>query len=157
MAGKTPWNKGLTKDDDRVAKYAATLSVVKTGKPSKTVWTEEMRKAKSEWRKQLHRDHPEMHPNRKLAGNRNRMSYPERVAFDYLTRMGIEFEHQKQVDKYFPDFIVGKVIVEVDGERWHDAEKDKQRDAVLESYGYSVIRIKATDNIESRLEEIFRA
>lgn len=152
--GAIPWNKGLTKDDPRVARNAKNTSKALKGKPSKTIWTEEMRKAKSEWRKQLHIDHPEMHPNRKLAGNRNKMSYPEQVAFDFLTRSGVQFEHQKKVDKYFPDFIIGDIIIEIDGAQWHDAEKDMQRDAVLESHGYSVVRIKATDNIESRIKEV---
>lgn len=153
--GITPWNKGLAKaTDDRVARYAATISSVMKGKPSQTVWTEEMRKEKSDWRKQLHIDHPEAHPNRRLAGNRNRMSYPEKVAFDFLTHLGIDFDHQKKVDKFFPDFVIGKVIIEIDGANWHDQEKDKIRDAILTEHGYQVYRIDSTENIQARIKEI---
>lgn len=153
--GITPWNKGLVKaTDDRVAKNAEAVSIAMKGKPCKTVWTEEMRKAKSDWRKQLHIDHPETHPNRRLAGNRNRMSYPEKVAFDFLTQHGIDFEHQKKIDKFFPDFVIGSVIIEIDGANWHDQEKDRIRDTVLTEHGYRVFRIDSTENIEERIKEI---
>jgi very-short-patch-repair endonuclease len=154
--GKTAWNKGLSKEtDSRVAQYSKTLAVVNKGRPNTTVWTYEMRKAKSEWRKQLHIDHPETHPNRKLAGNRKKMSYPEQVAFDYLTGTGVQFEHNKKIGKYFPDFVIGNLIIEIDGKQWHkDKEKDTQRDLILNSHGYTVIRISTDENIESKLEEI---
>jgi len=154
---KTPWNKDLTKDTDaRVLKNAASISNSLKGKPSRTIWTDEMRKAKSEWRKQLHKDFPEMHPNRKLAGNRKKMSYPEQVAFDFLTRYNIVFEHNKKIDKYYPDFVIGNTIIEIDGVQWHDKEKDKTRDEVISSYGYTVVRILSSENIEQRLAEILR-
>lgn len=153
--GVPSWNKGLSKDtDSRVANNAAAISAVTKGKPSKTIWTDDMRKAKSEWRKQLHKDNPETHPNRRLAGNRNKMTYPEKVAFEYLTKLGIEFEHQKQIGKYFPDFVVGKIIIEIDGAQWHSADKDQARDAVLNSLGYTVYRIDSKDRIEQRIAEI---
>ena len=153
--GKTPWNKGLTKEtDERVAENAKGVSNTLKGRPSSVVWTDEMRKAKSDWRKQLHKDFPEMHPNRRLAGNRKKMSYPEKVAYDYLTRYNIVFEHNKKIDKYYPDFVIGKLIVEIDGAQWHDKEKDKIRDEVISSYGYQVVRILSTENIEERLSEI---
>ena len=113
-----------------------------------------MKKAKSEWRKQLHKDNPEAHPNRRLAGNRSKMSYPEQVAFDYLTRTGVQFEHQKCVLKYFPDFVLGGVIIEIDGSYWHDKEKDALRDQELKDAGYIVHRINSKERIEERIEEI---
>jgi len=152
---KIPWNKGLTKEsDERVRKNAQAISKSLIGIQSKTIWTDEMRKAKSEWRKQLHMDFPETHPNRRLAGNRKKMTYPEKVAYDYLTRYNIVFEHNKKIDKYYPDFVIGKLIVEIDGVQWHDKEKDSIRDEVISSYGYKVFRILSTENIEERLSEI---
>ena len=162
--GKTAWNKGLTKEtDSRVMKNAESVKQaiqvlseqgIKTGFARDDFWTTERRQAKSEWRKQLHRDHPEMHPNRKLAGNRKRMTYPERVAFDFLERSGVEFEHQMKIDAFFVDFIVGKTIIEIDGEYWHDPDADAKRDEVLVSKGYVVHRIKAKERIEARISEI---
>jgi very-short-patch-repair endonuclease len=124
------------------------------GRPSKTIWTDDMRKAKSEWRKQLHKDFPEMHPNRRLAGNRKKMSYPEQVAYDYLTQYNIVFEHNKKIDKYYPDFVIGNIVIEIDGAQWHDKEKDKIRDAILIAQGYKVFRIDSKENIEERIKEI---
>lgn len=154
--GRSPWNKGLTKADPRVAKNAENLSKALKGKPSNMIWTEERRKAKSEWRKQYHKDHPEAHPNRRLAGNRNKMSYPERVAYDYLTKHGILFEHNKKISKYFPDFVIGTTIIEIDGEHWHDAEYDKIRDAELNALGYAVYRINTKQHIETEIKKILR-
>ncbi len=155
MLGKTPWNKGLSKEtDDRVKRLAETVSTTTKGRPSKVVWTDEMRLAKSQWRKQLHLEHPETHPNRRLAGNRNKMTYPEKVAFDFLTRNSISFEHQKQIGKYFVDFCVNDVIIEIDGARWHNAEKDKIRDSFLESLGYKVYRIDSKERIDNRIKDI---
>jgi very-short-patch-repair endonuclease len=152
---KTPWNKGLSKlTDDRVRKNAEAVSLALVGKPSKIVWTEEMRRAKSEWRKQLHKDFPETHPNRRLAGNRKKMSYPEKVAFDFFTKYNISFEHQKKIDRFYPDFVIGNLIIEIDGATWHDKEKDKARDEIISSYGYQIVRIVSTENIEERLKSI---
>jgi very-short-patch-repair endonuclease len=150
----SPWNKGLTKDDPRVANNAEKVSRAMKGKPSKVIWTEEMRKAKSEWRKQLHKDYPETHPNRRLAGNRNKMTYPEKVAYEYLQKMGIKFEHQKKIDKFFPDFVIDNIIIEIDGANWHNKEKDNKRDEVLSTQGYKVFRILSSEKIEEKIAEI---
>lgn len=153
--GIAPWNKGLTKESDtRVLANSLAVSKALKGKPSKTIWTAEMRKAKSEWRKQLHINNPEMHPNRRLAGNRNKMSYPEKVAYDFLIENNIVFEHQKKIDKFYPDFVINKMVVEIDGAHWHDEEKDSVRDAIISNHGYTVFRISSSDNIELRLKQI---
>jgi very-short-patch-repair endonuclease len=155
--GKTPWNKGLTKETDtRVAKNAKGVSNALKGRPSSVVWTDEMRKAKSEWRKKLHIDFPETHPNRRLAGNRKKMSYPEKVAFEFLTKHNVVFEHNKKIDKFYPDFVVGQIVIEIDGANWHDKEKDKVRDEIISSYGYKVVRILSSERIEEQLTEILR-
>lgn len=153
----SPWNKGLTKADPRVEKNAKAVSESLKGRPSKTVWTDEMRKAKSEWRKKLHEEHPETHPNRKLAGNRSSMSYPEKVAYDHLQSLGVVFEHQKQVAGFYPDFVIGNIIIEIDGARWHNDEKDLIRDKKLRSLGYIVFRIRSTEKIQERINEIIRS
>lgn len=151
MSGKTPWNKGLTKDDPRVLSHSIKVSNTLKGKPSKVIWTEEMRKAKSEWRIKLHKEHPESHPNRKLAGNRKKMSYPEQVAYDWLVKNGVKFEHNKKIGNFYPDFVIGNIIIEIDGERWHSAEKDQKKDKFFNSMGFIVYRIKARQKIEEEL------
>lgn len=119
----------------------------------------ERRKKLSENRKAYLAAHPEAHANVRIAGNRGKMTYPEKVAHDWFQQNGIEAPHNQRVGKYFPDFLVGNVIVEIDGERWHSSEdqmaRDRKRDADLNEMGYTVKRIKATDRIEKALEELF--
>lgn len=157
------WNSGLTKENNSSLKSAAEKLkqkydsgeiTARSPACTKEYWTEERKREKSEWRKQLHKDFPETHPNRRLAGNRKKMSYPEQVAFDWLTRYNIVFEHQKKIDKFFPDFVVGNLVIEIDGAQWHDKEKDKVRDEIISSYGYNVVRILSSENIEQRLKEL---
>ena len=153
MKGKTPWNKDLDKSDERVAKNGKAISKSISGKKRRP-WTQERKYAKSVWRKQYHLDNPEAHPNRKLAGNRSKISYPEQVAYDWLSKNNIKFEHQKKVGSYYPDFVIGNIIVEIDGEYWHDEEKDKKRDSFLQQNGYKVVRISTKEHIETRLSQI---
>ena len=73
---------------------------------------------------------------------------------DWLDKNNIVYEHNKKIDKFYPDFIIGKVIIEIDGEHSHNKEKDNSRDAILSSLGYSVYRISAKERIEERLNEL---
>lgn len=84
------------------------------------------------------------------------MTYPERLVYDWLTQKGVEFKHQEQVDKYFVDFLIGKTIIEVDGEYWHDATRDAERDEVLASLGYNVKRFKAKSVMTEALDKLIR-
>ena len=164
--GRKAWNKGLSKDtDERVKKNAENIkqSMIKLGKNgnwgfAKTgYWTTERRKQKSDWKKQLHLDFPEIHPNRRLAGNRNKMTYPEKVANDWFISNNILVEHNKHILNFYVDFCVNNIIIEIDGEYWHpiDNEKDLIRDQKLNANGYTVYRIRSKENINKKLEEIF--
>lgn len=164
--GKSPWNKGLTKQTNAsLADQAKRLSEIgksksKHGKLSgpftATYWTADKRKEKSDWRKKLHTEFPESHPNRKLAGNRKKMTYPEKIAFEFLTKNNVIFEHQKKILNYYVDFCINQVIIEIDGERWHPIgnSKDAERDRALAEIGYKVYRIRSKESIESKIEEI---
>ena len=124
-----------------------------------TLFTEEQRKIMSEKRKAYLAENPGEHPNAKVAGNRGKMTYPEKVAFDWFKERGIEAEHNTKVDRFYPDFLVGSIVVEIDGERWHGSEDQKQKDSlrddILSDLGYTVHRIPSKDNIHARLEKIF--
>ena len=160
--GRNPWNKGksVTNNPELATKLGAggaSLAGFKPHVATSEYWTDEQKRKKSEWRKQLHKDHPETHPNRRLAGNRNKMTYPEKVAFECLTKIGVQFEHQKQIGRFFPDFVIGNVIIEIDGARWHNTESDQKRDALLSDMGYKVYRINSKERIEDRIKEILGA
>lgn len=111
----------------------------------KSAWTPERRRKQSDAKKKLYAMFPEKHPNRKLANNRTRMSFPERIVFDYLTATGVSFEHNRQIDKYFVDFCIGSLVVEVDGAAFHDVEYDRIRDEIIASYGFTIRRFSASD------------
>lgn len=162
-----PWNKGLNKNtDDRVMINALNVKskmneLYSSGYKNFAnieYWTPEKRKERSEWRKQLHKNDPESHPNRKLAGNRNKISYPEQIAFDYLVQNVSSFEHQKKIGKYYVDFCINQIIIEVDGERWHPIGnlQDKEKDEYLISQGYKVFRIRSKEKIVDKLENILK-
>lgn len=167
------WNKGLTKEsDDRVAKNAKHVSEsfkqhIADGYVNPTwtkeYWTEERRHERSEQKKKLYSEHPEKHPNRKLAGNRKQMTYPEQIAFDWLTNHNIIFEHQKEFcfdgNKRFVDFYIPsrKLFIEIDGEYWHKEgnEADKIKDELAKVNGYQTLRIKPKNNVIKQLEDFF--
>jgi very-short-patch-repair endonuclease len=167
--GEAPiWNKGLTvKANPELAdKLSAggrkTSQLAKDGVIDLSsfwkMWTTpEKRKEKSDWRIRLHQEHPETHPNRRVAHNRSKMTYPERAVYDYLTEKGIKFEHNLKINKYFPDFTIGDIIIEVDGKRWHDPEKDQKRDAVIATYGYTVYRFTTGKDLLVRIEAFLKS
>lgn len=152
-----PWNKGKSKyNDPRVKANGDSVSIVMKGRVPNFIWTDELRNQQSVRKKKLYEEFPEKHPNRLLANNRKSMSYPERIAYDWFLKECIEFDHNPKIGKYFPDFVIGNTIVEIDGEYWHDAEADAKRDLELKSLGYTILRIKAKDHIEDILTKYFR-
>lgn len=164
--GRSPWNKGQTKETNSViAEQSKNLSLIfkekaREGKlPEcfcKEYWTADRKLEKSKWRIQLHNSYPECHPNRLLSGNRKKMTYPEKIAFEFLEKQGFIFEHQKKILNFFVDFCIDNIIIEIDGEKWHPLgnEKDAKRDLQLSNIGYVVYRIRSKENIQNRLQQI---
>lgn len=155
--GKPAWNKGLTKEtDERVLKNSLSVSESTKGIAPKWEWTEERRKNKSEWRKKLHAEHPETHPNRRLAANKSKWTYPEQVAGNYLQDNGIDYEYNAKIGIYYPDFWIKgtTVLIEIDGAYWHNPEKDAVRDKTLTEMGYKVYRIDSKSDIHAELARI---
>jgi very-short-patch-repair endonuclease len=113
--------------------------------------------------KKFYSEHPEAHPNRKLANNRSKMSYPEKIVYDWLTEKNISFEHNKlirtkTITRYVDFYLkANNLIIEVDGEFWHNRkiEKDKKKDFEAEEAGYTTLRIKAKERIIDRLNDFF--
>lgn len=154
--GHPAWNKGKTKsNDERLAKSAELISRTMKGRPSNQVWTEEMREKQSTRKKEYFEKNPDKHPNRLVANNKKKWTYPEKVAADWFESLGIDYIKNKKINRFFPDFVVDNIIVEIDGQYWHDKDSDEKRDRILESEGYVVYRIAAKENIHKRLEEIF--
>lgn len=68
------------------------------------------------------------------------MTYPEQLIFNLLTKNNVNFQHNKKIGKYYPDFTIGTTIIEIDGRHWHNVEKDAIRDKNLNELGYTVYR-----------------
>lgn len=71
-------------------------------------------------------------------------SFPESVLRWYLIRAGIPFLAQQWIDDMRVDFLLGRLVIEVDGKAHHDNpgafERDRARDARLGIRGYRVLR-----------------
>lgn len=102
--------------------------------------TDAYRRMMGERVKKRFEESPEKHPNRILANNRKRMSRPERRIYDELIRLNIPFQHNGKVDAFFVDFLFPTFGIEIDGKRWHDADKDRIRDAVIREKGIEIVR-----------------
>lgn len=75
---------------------------------------------------------------------RNIKSYPEKFFEKVLNNNHIHFEREKKVGKYFLDFVIGTIDLEIDGKQHKYPERvksDLERDKFLRSEGYFVYRI----------------
>lgn len=65
----------------------------------------------------------------------------ERRLAEALTAAGIPFKIQVNLAEFVVDFLIDeKLIVECDGEAWHDPKNDEERDVRLRGLGYNVVR-----------------
>lgn len=70
--------------------------------------------------------------------------------------LGVRFYRQKVVGPFIPDFVCErpKLVVEIDGPVHDDQiERDGERQAYLESLGYSVLRVSA-ESAERELDDV---
>ena len=70
--------------------------------------------------------------------------------YDYLNRYPVRFRRQVTIDRFIVDFLCSKamLVLEVDGSQHYteDGEAyDKDRTAILEALGYSVLRVSNDD------------
>lgn len=74
---------------------------------------------------------------------RTTSSYPEKFFEQVLTELGVTFKREVRIGKWFADFVIGDLVLEIDG-RQHDdrKEQDAEKDAFLKSKGYRVSRIR---------------
>ena len=77
--------------------------------------------------------------------SRNIKSYAEKFFEQVLNNNHIAYERERYVGKYFLDFVIGNIDLEIDGKQ-HQYEERKQsdyvRDDYLRSQGYFVYRIR---------------
>jgi very-short-patch-repair endonuclease len=73
----------------------------------------------------------------------------EEIMFNALTKENIDFVFQYPLRGkygYIADFFISsyKLIIECDGEAWHNKKRDNTRDAVLKKQGYKILRFTGT-------------
>lgn len=95
----------------------------------------------------------------RLAQRPQKLTRPEKKLYEILNSYNIEFEPQKYIGSYCVDaFIKPNIIIEVDGEYWHNypygKETDAKRDKELQEKGYKVHRYWAKDILNSGQEEL---
>jgi hypothetical protein len=76
-------------------------------------------------------------------------SKPEATVLDWLTRIGVQFEHQAIFDDSVLDFRLGSAYVEVNG-YWHlhNPRKIQKDQRIAEQLGKNLLVIDAKDVVE---------
>ena len=96
-------------------------------------------------------------------GLRPQPTYAERKLWQCLRGrkfLGLRFLRQHPVDRYIVDFVCyeRKLVLEVDGEiHTTQTERDKNRDSVLNHYGFQVLRFtndEVIHNVDAVLDKI---
>ena len=106
--------------------------------------------------KRLNKNHNLLNIAKILRRNMTRQE--KHLWYDFLQKYPIKIYKQRIIDNYIADFYCHKarLVIEIDGSQ-HYTQKgevyDKERTAVLEQYGISVIRFSNTD-IDSKFEGV---
>jgi very-short-patch-repair endonuclease/endogenous inhibitor of DNA gyrase (YacG/DUF329 family) len=82
--------------------------------------------------------------NHKGWMSRKKISYPEKFFMEVLKNNNIEYTHELKVGRYFIDFAIGNIALEIDGSQHLREEriiKDKEKDKFLNDEGWIVHRI----------------
>lgn len=84
---------------------------------------------------------PDKHPHRIHGGQRGIDTNLERAMRTGLESLGIAYEREHPIGRYFADFAIlsARVAIETDGLYWHDPVKDAARDADLMALGWHVL------------------
>lgn len=142
---RVAWNKGLTKADPRVAKHGLAISKALKGCVGR-VQSEETKKKLSDWMKKAQAE-GRAH-NIGECRWKCEPSYPEKF---FMSVIQNEFEDKNvtcelYVKPFAIDFawVEKKLAIEIDGghhEKPVQIERDRRKDALLESLGWRVLRI----------------
>ena len=107
--------------------------------------------------------------NNKLLNNaralrKNQTKEERHLWYDFLSTLPVHFTRQKIIDNYIVDFccVSQKIIIELDGSQHYDDEglaKDRERDAHLNSLGFTVLRytnLALHEEFKSVCEDIYK-
>ena len=71
-------------------------------------------------------------------------SKPERIFADFLKENHIKYEFHKKVGSYQLDFIIGNIVIEIDGKQ-HDYSRDSNKNHYLVNKGYITYHFTAQE------------
>ena len=78
----------------------------------------------------------------------------ERKVAAILESYGISYQHNYPIGKYWADFLIfNNIVLECDGEYWHNDLKDREKDNYLESNNFKVYRFRG-NTIRKNLEYV---
>ena len=89
---------------------------------------------------------------------KNMTKQEKRLWYDFLRTYAVRFQRQKTIGNYITDFYChqAKLIIEVDGDQHYTSEGieyDKERTAILNTYGLKVIRF-TNGEIEKHFDKV---
>lgn len=83
----------------------------------------------------------------------------EKIVKEYLQKRGVGFRQQVLISKYMVDFLIDNLIVECDGDYWHNLEHIKRRDGLkdktLKNMGYDILRLTETNIRNGSFQNFF--
>lgn len=111
-------------------------------KPKSDAHKEAMRRSWTAERRAAHAEKMRGNDNWKTRGE----SGIERITREWLEELGVSFKQHQKVCGFWVDFLVNdNIVVECDGEFWHNREGIPERDAMKDrtwrDAGYTVVRL----------------
>jgi len=156
------WNKGLTKEtDERVGKYAKTIKGLGIKPPITEMTLEAKLKIQRRMRgdnnpakcpavkekirntlKETYKNNPLILEGRKPSGLNQYGDYfssIEKKIMEELKNRSLPFLHNYRIGRYFADFLIpDRVVIECDGEYWHNKRRDEDSESKRERYLHSL-------------------
>ena len=118
----------------------------------------------SEAVKKYFKEHPESLERPREYINQYTVNYYtdiEGIVKDILESFSIQYEHNKQIGRYWADFLIfNNIVLECDGEYWHDPDNDIRKTNYLIDKGYKVYRfsgtkiLKETESVKSIIKSL---
>lgn len=86
----------------------------------------------------------------------------ERQVIKWLTELDIPFKREVSIGKFYADFLIGKLVVEVNGRQWHkledlrqgQKERDKGKYRAFSELGYTVMVLPESDIVSGEAKNI---
>ena len=80
---------------------------------------------------------------------------------EWLDELGIVYDREVSIDRYYADFVIDKLAIEVNGAQWHEKEdlrqgqknRDQSKYRTIISLGYTILILPESD-IKSKESQV---